>query len=466
MSIDAIFNRGLDGLTVAQRGMATTANNLSNLNTEGYARQEVRVTWRTSTGAGGLGGAVVQGIDTIVNPFVELQLFNASNDFGTLDGRRRVVSQLESVWDSAADHGLGPAITQYFKAWNNLSGDASSTSFRQSVRDRGSELTERFRSMVTQLNDMRRSLSSEIDSRVDIINSYAEDIAGINNQIINAADATSISDLKNQRTLMMRKLAEEIDVTYYEEENGALAVQLPGGLPLIAGVQSGTFSMTDNLGAGGDVTINYTPIDGSTNFDMTAQMTRGRLGGNLIDRNTTINAQIDQLDTLAYQIVTQVNALHVTGYGLDGADGRNFFQPLASSTGAASTIAVDALILADTDAIAAASQAPGTSGVGDNRMALQIVDLQNSLTMNGSTQSFSQYFQGIVGENGILAATVERQYNNLNSLKSQLEVQRESVSGVNENEEAANLLRYQRAYQAASKLLQIANELSRTLLEL
>ncbi len=480
MSIGQVFNRGLDGLVVNQRGLAVTANNIANINTKGYARQEVIIGTRPSSGDGySGGGAVVLGVNSIVNPFVELQLFSTANDFGTVDGRRRTVLQLESVYNEATGFGLGKAMSDFFSAWSDLANDASSSASRNLVKQRGIALATRFNQMSRQLSDMRRDLSSEIETRLGEINSLAENIADLNRAIANASDPNAVKDLEAQRTYYLRQLSEEVTCSYYIDSNTNVAqVQIGGGGSLVNNFEAGSLSLTDNLGAGGTAEIDLTLPGSSTSIDITSGITSGRLGGNLIDRNTTLNTQISDLDTLAYEFARQFNAIHTTGFGLqvglDGnLDGHDFFVATGgSATGYASTIALDAEILNNVNTIAAAGSDPTNSGdpnagVGDNTIALQLIALQSdTTTMSGGTQSFSGYYQTLVSGVGTLSAGVQREYASQSTLLNQMEIQREGVSGVNMDEEGANLIRYQRAFQASSKLLMIADEMLGRLLEI
>jgi len=143
MGIGQIFSRGLDGLNVNQRGLAATSNNIANMNTKGYARQEVVITANIAA----QGGAQVQAIEAITSPFVELQLFNSMNDFGTVDGRRRTVGQIEAMFNEANDNGLAKQINEFFGSFSALSADPSSNILRQNIRDRATSLSQRFNSL-------------------------------------------------------------------------------------------------------------------------------------------------------------------------------------------------------------------------------------------------------------------------------------------------------------------------------
>ena len=451
MSIGQVFGRGLDGLSVNSRGLAVTSNNIANLNTRGYARQSALISSRQG------GGAEISGVNSIVNPFVELQLFSSSNDFGTVDGRRRTMAQVEELYNDASGSGLNQPLSDFFNSFSDLANDPSSVAVRQTVREKALVLTNRFHHMANQLNLLKTNLVSEMQTRIETINSLAENIADLNEAIATNSSSEGTLELKAQRLYALRQLSEEINVSYFESENGSLQVQINGGTSLVNEFASGSLSLTDDGSYGGDTSISITLPNSSSSIDITAQISGGRLGGNLIDRNTTLNNQIASLDTLAYQMATQFNALHSTGYGLDGTTGDNFFAALASANNAASNIDLDASVSSDVRRIAAAEEDPDDSGVGDNRMALQLVELQRSMTMSGNTQTFAGYYQGLVGQVGVQSQSVQREYDSQANLINQLELQRESVSGVNLDEESANLIRFQRAFQASARLLSVAD---------
>jgi flagellar hook-associated protein 1 FlgK len=461
MGIGQIFSRGLDGLNVNQRGLAATSNNIANMNTKGYSRQEVVITANIAA----QGGARVEAVEAITSPFVELQLFNSMNDFGTVDGRRRTVGQIEAMFNESADNGLAKQMNEFFGSFSALSVDPSSSVLRQDVRDRAVALSQRFNSLYEQVNQMRGDISLDISTKVDRVNALASQIAQINEQLVGNTNEQQILDLKGQRLSLLKDLSTEVNCSYFEQD-GTMQVAINGSLSLVNGKNAGTLSLSNDLSTGGIMTVNLKLPGGpsASTLNITTQVTGGRLGGALLDRNTTLNDRMDELDELAYNLVTEVNSLHSAGYGLDGTTGVNFFAPLASQSGAARNMAVDATILNDLRRIAAAEQDPAVSGVGDNRTALRLSELQNEKTMTSGSQTFLQFYQGMVGSIGVTAGQVNRDFEIQANLVNQLEIQRESVSGVNLDEEGANIIRYQRAFQASSKLIMTADQMLETLM--
>jgi len=467
--LGGVFSRALDGLNVAQRGLTVTSNNIANVNTEGYARQTLIQGSRPIFGDGSVGGGVFAlGVSSVVDPFIERQLANEMADWGTLDGRRSTLQNIETVISDLDGKGLGGAINSFFTSWSDLSQNPQSGSVRSVVREKGRVVADMFKSLSKNLNNLRTSLSQTIDARTDQINQLTAQIADLNRSIVSSSDQATKAELKNQRNLVLRNLSAEIGVNYFENADGAMVVQVEGsGFALVDRFQSSTLTMVDNPAAGGTVQINGTlPGSGSGTLDLTSRISSGRLAGNLMDRNDVINNQIADLDALAYEFTTQMNAVHQNGYGLDSVSGRNFFAPVAGPDGAAAAMALDNSVLTSLDAIAAAGQDPTVSGVGDSENARALIALQSALTMEGGTKTFSQYFTAMGTSVGILSGQVKGSFQAKQTLVDKLQIQRENISAVNLDEEASDLIRYQKAFEASTRVLSIANDMMDSILGL
>ena len=467
--LGGIFSRALDGLNVSQRGLTVTANNIANVNTDGYARQNLIQGSRAIFGDGSSGGGVfASGVVSVVDPFIERQLSNEMADWGTLDGRRNTLQNIETVVADRDGKGLGGAMNSFFTSWSDLSQNPQSGSLRSVVREKGRVTTDLFKSLSKNLNNLRNSLSQTIDARTDNINQLTRQVADLNRSIVNSGDDSTKAELRNQRNLVVRNLSTEIGINYFEHSDGALVIQVQGsGFSLVDRFQSSTLNMIDTPSAGGTVQITGTlPGSGSGTLDLTSKITAGRLAGNILDRNEVINDQIADLDELAYEFTTRMNAAHQNGYGLDSVTGRNFFAPVSGASGAASTMALDNSVLTSLDAIAAAGQDPIVSGVGDSANARAMISLQSALTMESGTKTFSQYFTAMGTSVGILSAQVKGSFQGKQTLVDKLQIQRENISAVNLDEEASDLIRYQKAFEASTRVLSIANEMMDSVMEL
>lgn len=459
--LNGIFGRVMDGLRVSQRGMGVVANNIANANTPGYARQFL------VQGTGAFGGSNLSvGVASLIDPFLERQMVNEFSDLGFLNSRSATLSHLETIVDETNHEGLNGAMNQFFNSISELSQDSSSGILRQNVRERAIALTDQFKGLNSKLQNLRRNLSASISSKIQPVNQMLSDIARLNQSIISTQDQSAKDELKSQQYAILQQLSNQMGITYFEKENQTLNVQMSsGGLTIVEGVNSASFSVSDDLTPGGTIAINSTnPLSGQVT-DITSQVTTGEIGGLLEDRNNTLNDNISKLNDLAYNFVSEFNALHSTGYGLDSVTGRNFFVPIAAVDGAASQIDLNPAILNNLDIIAAADADPSVN-TGNNAMALQLADLRDALTMEGNSQTFTEYFSTMTSSIGMTTNQTSGQLLSKSGVVNRLQIQRENISGVDMNEEAADLIRYQKAFEASAKVMSAANQMMDTILRL
>jgi flagellar hook-associated protein 1 FlgK len=194
--------------------------------------------------------------------------------------------------------------------------------------------------------------------------------------------------------------------------------------------------------------------------DITAEIGDGHLGGLLQVRDRDIPGYSTQLDELAHGVATAVNALHVTGFDLDGNAGGSFFTPPAAIAGAAAALKVDATLLANPSRLAAA----GVASPGDNAIARQLADVRDATVVNGKTpdQAWTALVYGVGSD--VNRATSEQA--SREEIVNQIEQLRDSVSGISIDEEAAMMMRYQRAYEANARFFTVIDETIETLLSL
>jgi flagellar hook-associated protein 1 FlgK len=226
------------------------------------------------------------------------------------------------------------------------------------------------------------------------------------------------------------------------------------GQALVEGTH--TYKLSTQANAFGHQDVTWLDNSGNTVI-ITNNISKGKLKGWLDARDVDIENSLNKLDTLAQNLMTEVNSLHATGYGLDGSTGNDFFTGAALATG----IQVNQLIANDTNLIAAAE---GIDKPGDNGNAIAIANLQEALTMNGTTATFGAYYDSMVSDAGLAVQQATSYYDHQSQMVLQVENYRESISGVSIDEEAVNLIKYQNAYQAAAKLITTADEMMETVL--
>ncbi len=447
----------LRALQAQRLALNVVAHNIANANTPGYSRQTARLEptppypWpglTRSAGAGQLGtGVAVAGIDRLRDAFTDLQL---RQQF-TLSGYYTVLSdgyaQVEAVFNEPSDSGLNQQLGRFWSAWQELSLAPQDTSIRTSVIESAKNLAGLFNQMVGRLRQLQRDLDFRVGSKVAEINELADRIARLNVQIGQIqGTGQNPNDLLDQRDQLIDRLSQIVRVAYIQGEGGQVTIYI-GGRMLVHNEQA--FSLSTAPGPGG-FTRPVWAADGAP-VDL-GPAEGGELKALMDLRDAVIPARIADLNGLAGALAGAVNAVHGSGYGLDGSTGLDFFVFTAGDE--AATLQVNPAVAADPLKIAAA-QAPGSPG--DGRNALAIAQVRYQPLMPGNT-TLGEYYQQVVGRLGLEARQAGDQKSNQEVVKNYLETRRDGFSGVSLDEEAGRMVLYQRAFEAAARSLTVLDE--------
>jgi flagellar hook-associated protein 1 FlgK len=200
----------------------------------------------------------------------------------------------------------------------------------------------------------------------------------------------------------------------------------------------------------------------SAQVDVTSQVMGGKLGGLREARDVDAKATLQNLDQLAYDVATAVNTQHAAGFGLDGNNGRALFSVSGTAPGAAASLTLNPAMTGHPEFLAAASTNTSLPGGSDNAAAIAALASQPIAT-GGKTAADA--YGDIVGDIGQRKAAAAQDAQVRDSMKAQAKSMRDSSSGVSLDEEMVNLTRYQRAYEAATKLLNTADQLMASLIQ-
>jgi flagellar hook-associated protein 1 len=312
-------------------------------------------------------------------------------------------------------------------------------------------LAQSFATLSGRIGDLQRTTDVAVQDAVNQLNALASRVAGLNGQI--AANGADVETLKDQRADLLGQLSALADISVVPRSDGQVDVTVAGGRGIVIGANAYAVGTT------------ATPPNGFSSltlsdFDITSQVTNGRLGGLLALRDTVLPGYQSGLDQLAYDVATQVNAVHATGFDALGAPAGNFFTPPATVAGAASTLGVDPALLADSRLVAGS----GTGAAGDNQTARALAALRDARVMSGGTATAAEAWSNLVYRVGSDVATAQASSDTRDAVVRQLQQLRDQTSGVSFDEEAANMLKFQRAYEANARFFTTINTTLDTLL--
>jgi flagellar hook-associated protein 1 FlgK len=365
-------------------------------------------------------------------------------DQGRYTQLNETLARVQASYNEPSDAGLNSALTTFFNSFQDVSRHPESTGPRTLVQHYADDVARKFRDIYSTLSGTTLDIAEHIRGTIGQVNDLAKQIAALNVEVQKSTSVGGQSnDIADRRDSVVQELSKLVGAVVIEEQDGngkkTGAVNLSvGGVPLVQGGNVVPIpSQFDNV-RGQPVLL-----DGAHQIPIQS----GELGG-LIEASAHVADYTDDLNRLASTFITSVNAQHRAGYGLDGQTGR----PLYSGTDA-SNIGLDSVVANDPQAIAAASApAPGNNpapGNGDNARA--IADIASQTIFGPLT--LQDYYGESVTKVGADAKSFDRLASNQVQVVQQLSNVRNSVSGVSMDEELSKMLAYQRAYQAAAKLL-------------
>jgi flagellar hook-associated protein 1 FlgK len=439
----------LQALTAEQGAISITSNNIANVNTPGYARQVPVFEENPPVTMGSLEfgtGVTLEQAQTIRDNILQIRIDQESQQSGQLNSFVNSMNQVQALFNEAAGVGLQTPLSNFFSAWQQLATDPTNLNYRQNVLTAGQNLADAFHQISSSLSSQQSDLNLSVQQTVQQVNSLTSQIAQINGQVAALSGAgEDPSTLINQRDQLTQQLSTLIDVNYVDAGNNSLTLTTSSGAPLVVGNQS--FSLSTST----DPTTGLAHIYSQGN-DITSSISSGQLAGQLQVRDQQIPTILSNLDTLAAGVANAVNAQSVLGTDLNGNPGTDFFTPPpASGQGAAASMAV---AITDPSLIAASSD--GTTGGNGN--AQTIAGLANQAIVSGQTPD--SFYAGMVAQIGDTVSNAQSEQSANQLVLQQLTNQQGALSGVSLNEEAANLLQFQQAYDAMSRVVTIISNMT------
>jgi flagellar hook-associated protein 1 FlgK len=441
------------GLLAQQAAMHTTGHNIANAATPGYHRQRVQLATLNPqlTPFGALGSGVgIESVQRIESRFIEAALQREMPSFGRYSARATALAEAELAFSEPSEFGLTSLLDDFYDTWDDLATNPEDPGPRESVVRVGLSLAEAIRNTHERLIEEQRSITTEIEQTVEDANSIVRELAVLNQNILAMTrNGQAAGDLEDRRDLLVETLAELIGANGQIEENGTATVRIGGRIVV-------QLSTADEIQF--DRATATMPSLGGRPFTPTES--DGRLGGLLEARDVDLANALERLDAFAVRLVEEVNSLHAGGVDAYGDEAGAVFElpgiALDGVTGAAAAIRVTADLQRDSNRVAAGR----TSSPGDNSLALDIAALRNS------SEGAAGLLNGLVVDLGARAGEAEDLAKGQQVIVDNFNAQRESISGVSLDEEAASLLMFQRSYQAAAQLLAIADEMAATILSI
>ncbi|HVW19582.1 MAG TPA: flagellar hook-associated protein FlgK [Opitutaceae bacterium] len=444
-------------LNAQSQAIAIAGNNIANVNNPNYAEESANFLSlgmvQTASGAESLGMKVTLSSNrsTVLDGMVRQENsltsgFTAQQDLfqqaQAALGENITSSSTGGTASTATDSGLGTALNAFFNAFSALAANPTDSGAKEALVQQAGVLTDRFQEVSQNLTQVQANADASVSSSVTAANNLLQNIASLNAQIASfeVNDPGSAVDLRDQREGDLEQLSSLLPITVTEDAQGedtitAATGSSPGSVTLVS---QGTVPNSLSY-SGGQLLAGTTALAVSS----------GSMAGTIAASTGGVQTLIGNLNTLAKQIVTAVNAT----YNPSNTSGGNFFLSTGITAGA---IAVD-------PNLTSATLTAGSGAAGDNSIALAVSKLANRAfatsggdVLNGT---LSQYYANTASGIGQALDTANTQVTDQTNVQTIVNNQRASASGVSLDQEMSNLMSFQQAYQASAEVFQTINSL-------
>lgn len=510
------------GLSAQQSGLYTTGHNISNANTIGYSRQTVNLKPTNGFPGSGMNapqipgylgtGATAGSIQRVRDQFIDNQFRQETTKLGYWGSRTEAIGQLEGILNEPSTYGIDTAFNDFFKALQDLSASPENSAARQVAIEKAKTLAESFNYTNKQLTEVQENLKNQINVETKNVNSILKQISELNKQISTIEVNGSLpNDLYDERDILVDQLSQYLPITIKKVGSGGnvkdmaegsykITMEVNGKSIILVGAEkkpddsidhslsfltpqtvdtaTGTakdfdastdftalyqFKVTNDKEGDSNVTLDNIP-QGKGILKSLAEsygyITKDA-GGNFSQPTGVIQDKLADLDKLANEFAKAFNDIHKKGYTLEkkDADGKLIDASVADVeffvVNGAGGIKVSDVILGDFNKFAVSSVA---NEVGNGKIAIALSNLKTKSLAGLNNASAQTFFQGMIGDVGVLGEQAARMFKNSSSLQLSISNNRASVSSVSLDEEMTNMIMYQQAYNASARMLTVMDE--------
>lgn len=444
-----LLSIGASGVNAYQTALSTVSENIANTGVAGYSRRTASLqqvgassTSLTSTARTSGSGVIATGINRAADAFRNAAVRSSSADLARTEAGS---TWLDGIQSALTGNKLGTQLTSFFNSATALAADPTSTASRATMLEGATSLAAAFTATGAALGTVATTLDATATQATQSLGSLGAALAKVNDGLARTqAGSGAAAGLADQRDQLLEQMSAIVDVSATMDSAGRATVKIGGdsGPVLVAGTDSG--SVLYERSAAGQVS--FAVIRAGTAASMTPS--GGALAG-IVDGAQRIADATAALGDVATSFTSQVNAVQAQGRDLDGNAGTALF--------ATGTSPLDiSVALTDPRGIAAAG-ANGSARDASNLAALQAVR---------ASGGFEAGTTALVATNAAALSQRKTVADAQSAIRDGAVGARDAVSGVSLDTEAVDLMRFQQAYQASSRIIQVARETFQSILQI
>ena len=488
-----VYNLGYTGMSVNQTSLETISHNLANVNTTGYSRQRTNTSELvTSSSVIGIGTSV-ESVTRLRNTMLDQTYRTENADLSYYEAKTETLTAAEELLgdfststsdDSAEETGIQAAMEEFFASWEELGKDLSSASAQDTVLEAAASLVDLMAELDSQLQQLQEECADNVYESVETLNDLATQVAELNEQIdLAEANGLTANDLEDQRDTLVDQMSDLADVTVNIQTNGTYEV-LISGVYLVSGEKTHTLVASGDGTTSDPLAVTWAETGNSAEFssgsilalmedaDQSGVTTIDYDSASPFDFNPDSASSVAELrqglNALITTIAYEVNNLFCSGINLGETDTTHTNSTLffvngdvsgASETGMnVGNIQVNTAFSADTTLLAVSATGEASDG-GIANLIAALQDDTDLLEADGLSKSMDDYYSAVVSWVATESETIDGLMTTQDSLVTQTDTDRLSVSSVSMEEELSKMIVYQSAYSASSKFLSLVDGL-------
>ncbi|MBU2548526.1 MAG: flagellar hook-associated protein FlgK [Proteobacteria bacterium] len=320
MGLTSTFSIATRGLQMAQAYMEVISHNIANVNTEGYSRQRMNLSttdpYATAWGAMGT-GVTADNIVRMYDRYVDNSLVETSSEAAKYEAQKISMDAIESIFNEALGNGINEALSDFWNAWQEVADNPEGNPERMNLLEKADTLASTINQMRRQMDAIKTDLNRQTEESIVQVNNLIREIADLNAKIVplEAGANDQANDLRDQRQLKIKELAEYIDINYFEDPaDGTMTVITPKGTPLV--MSGSSWSISAAADDQGDIHIMWERGNGGQ-VDISDYVENGKIGGWIELRDQKMDEFYTLFDDFTEALIREVNRQCSQGAGLE-----------------------------------------------------------------------------------------------------------------------------------------------------
>lgn len=468
---------GSSALQTYKSSIDVVNQNMANVYTEGYSRKTPVFSDLVT------GGVELSEVKRSFDQNLQTRFISVNQRMTSDESYKEVLDQIETLYNDTQGAGLASSLDNFFNAFNDVAVNPANTAARQEVLSAAQALTGNIRSTYDDLEQIKQNSVLTFRDTVTQVNELTTKLADLNRNIASGVnDPTAQAAYLDERDRALHSLSELIDTKATYNTNGTVNVSTAKGFGLVLSGTANALSFSTDTSGDPHITLG--------SIDITGDIENGRIGG-FVKGVDYLNQSLNDLNDFATVFGSVMNKQHSQGFDLDGNTGLDLFAVDPDSTDTKIDAGNITLNLDNPSQIAAALDAtyPDSdnenvknllaikddfSGVltaaEENALTSSLNDYDGTASANFDymdSYSFNEFYNAkIISSIGFEIQHTDSSLQTNTFLQESIDTQIQSKSGVNMDEELTNLVKLQRAYEAAARIINVTDELMQTALNL